>query len=189
MATNLEGSSEYLRMMRTYDKDLYKELAKNLQTQLKPILNPIESEINGTVTGELKSRRNAGMFNHSGRTQWGGVNVKAKTSIQPKNLIFIEGKGRGAGSLDGALGFEYAELAGIRRRPPRSMSKGWGSTSTGYHSYRQNGQGDAFISMLGKYGKPGRFLWKRVLKRKPEIEGKVESIAESLNVKINRRNS
>ena len=41
--------------------------------------------------------------------------------------------------------------------------------------------------MLSRYGKPGRFLWKRVLKRKPEIEDKVEKLADSLNIKINRR--
>jgi hypothetical protein len=187
MATNLEGSAEAVRMLKQYDKDLYKELGKNLQTQLKPIIGPIQGQINGTVTSQLRSRRDSGMFGHSGRTSWAGATIKVKTSVQPKNLIFIEGKGQGANSLDGALGFEYAELAGIRRRPPRTMSKGWGSSSTGYHSYTQNGQGDGFINMLSKYGKPGRFLWKRVLKRKPEIEDKVEKIAESLNLRINRR--
>lgn len=186
MATNLQGSAEVLRELRVYEKDLYKELGKNLQTQLKPIIGPIQGQINGSVTGQLKSRRNIGMF-HDGRTQWGGVIVKAKTSSNPKNLIFIEGKGKGADSLDGALGFEYAELAGIRRRGPRAMSKGWGSSGVGYHSYIQNGQGDGFINMLSKYGGPGRFLWKRVLKRKPEIEDKVENIAQALNIKINRR--
>ena len=187
MATNLQGSAEVLRELRVYERNLYTELGKNLNTQLKPVLGPIQGQINGVITSQLRSRKKAGMFGHDGRTQWGGAEIVTKTSINPKNLIFIEGKGRGSDSLDGALGFEYAELAGIRRRPPKAVSKGWGATGPGYHSYIQNGQGDGFINMLSKYGGPGRFLWKRVLKRKPEIEDKVEKLAEGLNIKINRR--
>lgn len=185
MAAKLHGSSEVIKMLYTYERDLYKELGKKLESDLRPIMGPIQGQVNGAVTAQLKNRRNIGMF-HDGRSAWSGVTVKTKTSVKPKNLIFIEGKGRKGGDYVQA-GFEYAELAGIRRRPPRSLSKGWGSTSTGWHSYIQNGQGDAFIKMLSSYGKPGRFLWKRVLNRKPEIEEKVVNIAEALNVKINRR--
>lgn len=185
MATNLDGSAEVIRMLRTYDKDVYKEIGRKLQSDLRPIIGPIQGQINGLVTSQLRGRRDIGMF-HNGRSAWTGATVKAKTSIQPKNLIFIEGKGR-SGGMDTQVGFEYAELAGIRRRPPRAVSKGWGVNSPGYHSYIQNGQGDGFINMLSKYGKPGRFLWSRVLKRKPEIEEKVLNITEAFNVKINRR--
>ena len=185
MTAKLDGSSEVFRMIKTYEKDLYKELGKNLQTQLRPVLGPIQGQINGAVTGQLKSRRGTGMF-HDGRSAWAGATIKVKTSINPKNLIFIEGTG-GNNGMQKQVGFEYAELAGIGRRPPRAVSKGWNSTGTGYHSYIQNGQGAGFVNMLSRYGKPGRFLWKRVLKRKPEIEDKVEKLADSLNIKINRR--
>lgn len=185
MAAKLEGSAETLYLLKTYDKQLYRELGKKLESDLRPIMGPIQGQINGSVTSALKSRRDIGMF-HDGRSGWSGVEVKTKTSIQPKNLIFIEGKGRNLG-LDTQVGFEYAELAGIRRRPPRAVSKGWGSTGVGYHSYIQNGQGDGFIDMLGRYGKPGRFLWKRVLNRKPQIEKKVSDIAETFNIRVNRK--
>tara|TARA_R110000803_G_scaffold41960_9_gene90084 strand:+ start:90 stop:695 length:606 start_codon:yes stop_codon:yes gene_type:complete len=186
-ANKLEGSAEALYVLKTYEKDLYTELGKNLNTQLRPVLGPIQGQINGVITSQLRSRRKAGMFGHDGRTQWAGAEIKTKTSIKPKDLIFIEGKGRGTGSLDGALGFEYAELAGIRKNAPKVMSKGWGITGTGYHSYTQNGQGDGFINMLNKYGGPGRFLFRRVLKKRPDIEDKVLLLSEKLNIKINRK--
>lgn len=182
---NLQGSAETLRMLRTYESDLYKDLRKSVNSQLKPLINPIESQINSSVTSSLRNEM-SGMF-HNGRTAWSGVRVTPKVSIRPRELLFIEGKGRNGG-MSNQVGFEYAELAGIERRPPRPVSKGWGSTSVGYHSYIYNGQGKAFNRKLTRaYGKPGRFLWKRVLKRKPELEAKVLDIAERLNIKINRR--
>jgi len=187
MGSSLSGSSDVIKVLKTYEKDLYKELGKSLDSKLRPIMGPIQGQINGSVAGQLRSRRDAGMFNHSGRTSWGGAEVKVKTSASPKNLIFIEGKGPGSGDY-GKLGFNYAELAGIRRKPPRPISKGWNETSAGgYHAYFVRGQGDGFIKMLNRYGGPGRFLWKRVLNRKPEIEEKVIQIAESYNLKITRR--
>ena len=183
--SGLSGSAETLRMLRTYEGDLYKEFRKAVNSQLKPVVAPIEGEINGTVTASIRS--NMSGMNHNGRTAWSGVRVTPKVSLRPRDLLFIEGKGRNAG-LDNQVGFEYAELAGIERRPPRAVSKGWGSSSVGYHSYIYNGQGKAFNRKLtSTYGKPGRFLWKRVLKRKPELENKVLNIAENFNIKINRR--
>jgi len=183
--SGLSGSAETLRMLKTYESDLYKEFRKGVNSQLKPVIAPIEGEINSSVTSSIRS--NMSGMNHNGRTGWSGVKVTPKVSLRPRDLLFIEGKGRNAG-LDTQVGFEYAELAGIERRPPRAVSKGWGSTSVGYHSYIYNGQGKAFNRKLTQtYGKPGRFLWKRVLKRKPELENKVLNIAENLNIKINRR--
>lgn len=183
--SGLSGSAETLRMLKTYETDLYKEFRKNVNSQLKPVIAPIEGDINSSVTSSLRNQMK-GMF-HEGRTAWSGVKVTPKVSLRPRDLLFIEGKGRNAG-LDTQVGFEYAELAGIERRPPRPVSKGWGSTGPGYHSYIYNGQGKAFNRKLtSSYGRPGRFLWKRVLKRKPELEKKVLDIAENLNIKINRR--
>jgi hypothetical protein len=183
---HLTGSAEYIRELKNYEKNLLPALRKKLNSQLTPILNPIENKINSSDTSKLKSEM-PDMF-HDGRTQWSGVEVKARISLRPKDLIFIEGKGRGGNSLDGAVGFEYAELAGIQRRPPRERSKGWGSSSVGYHSYTYNGQGFAFNKKLRKeFGKPGRFLWKRVLKRKPDIEAKVQSVANDFGIKLSKR--
>ena len=183
--SHLTGSSDYLRELKAYEEKLFKQLQKSMNTELSPIINPIENKINSSVTGEVRSLM-PGMF-HDGRTQWGGVTVTARVSVRPRDLVFIEGKGRGSGSLDGAVGFEYAELAGIERKKQatRVLSKGWGSSSTGYHSYIKNGQGAAFNSRLtAKFGKPGRFLFRRVLRRKPEIEAKVKKVADQFGIKL-----
>ena len=183
--SRLEGGAETLKMLRTYEKDLFKQLRQSVNSQLKPVITPIESQINSSVTASIRSNMTG--MNHNGRTAWSGVKVTPKLSVRPRELIFIEGKGRNGG-LDNQVGFEYAELAGIQRRPPRAVSKGWYSTGVGYHSYIYNGQGKAFNAKLtSTYGKPGRFLWKRVLKRKPELENKVLKIAENFNIKVNRR--
>jgi hypothetical protein len=67
-----------------------------------------------------------GYVSMSGRTSWGGVNIKARVSTRkPRELIFIEGKGPVVEGL-GQVGFDYAELAGIvAQRPKQPMSKGW----------------------------------------------------------------
>lgn len=183
--SGLSGDTEVFKMLRTYDKDLYKELRKSVNSKLAPIVKPIEAEINSSVTSSLKSQMQ-GMF-HDGRSAWSGVKITPKISTRPRDLIFIEGKGRNGG-MGMQVGFEYAELAGIERRPPRPVSKGWGSTGVGYHSYIYNGQGKAFNRKLTQaYGRPGRFLWKRVLERKPELEKRVLGVADSLNIRLNRR--
>lgn len=183
--SGLSGSADVIRALKTYESDVYKEFRKSINSELKPILNPIEGQINSEVTSSIRS--NLKGMNHNGRTAWSGAKVTARTGMRAKELVFIEGKGRNGG-MDVQLGFEYSELAGIERRPPRPVSKGWGSPSVGYHSYIYNGQGKAFNRKLTSvYGKPGRFLFKRVLKRKPEIEDKVLKIAERFNIKLNRR--
>jgi len=180
--SHLTGSSDYLRELKTYEKGLFAQLKKRMTTDVSPILSPIESEINSSVTSQLKSTM-PGMF-HNGRTAWAGVDVRPRVSVRPRDLITIEGTGKNQG-MGRQLGFDYAELAGIERRPPRAVSKGWGSSSVGYHSYVYNGQGLAFNRRLGaKFGKPGRFLFKRVLRRKPEIEAKVKKVAEQFGIKL-----
>lgn len=183
--TKLDGSAEVFQMLKLYEKDLFKELRKSVTSQLAPQLAPIEAEINSSITNSIRSNMK-GMF-HNGRSGWAGVKIKARVSTRAKELIFLEGKG-GNGGLDQQFGFEYAELAGIQRRPPRPRSKGWGETGVGYHSYIYNGQGLVFNRKLTSvYGKPGRFMWIRVLKRRPAIEDKIMGIADNLSVKINRR--
>jgi len=184
--SKLIGNAEVLRELKVYEKNLYSQFKKSMNSELTPILKPIEGEINSTVGSSLKNRMR-GMF-HNGRTAWSGVEVKVRTSIRPRDLIFIEGKGRNGG-LDTQVGFEYAELAGIDRgRAPRPVSKGWGSTSVGYHSYIYAGQGKVFNERLTQtYGRPGRFLWKRVMNRKNTIELKVLKVAELYNLKVSQK--
>lgn len=186
--SEMTGVAKQLRVLKAIEPELSKKLRRDMRTNIQPILNPVESQINSQVEGALRGVRKIGMF-HDGRSQWGGVKVKARATVRPNDLVYIEGKGGGGDSLDGAAGFEYAELAGIKRRNPRPRSKGWGSTGEGYHSYTQNGQGDGFIRMLSRFGGPGRFLFKRIMARKPGIEDKVKMVITKYEQKLNAKDN
>ena len=177
----IKGARETLQALKTYEPELFKELRKEMRGEVTPIIKPIEAQINASVTNQLRSVRKTGMF-HDGRSRWEGVTTSVRTGTGAKQLVWIQGKGRSS-----TVGFEYAELAGIRRRPPRPVSKGWNDTSVGWRSYIVNGQGDAFIRMLSEFGKPGRFLFSRVIKRRREIEGKVLKVSEKLDLRITRK--
>ena len=177
--SGLSGSSETIKFLKEFEPDLFKEVRKKVNSELKPVLNPIQSEING-MTNEMQSKM-PGMF-HNGRSSWSGANITARVSTRPRDLIFINATGK-----QGKVGYNYAELAGIRRRPPRARSKAY--TINGQsRTHAVNGQGDAMIDKLQReFGKPGRFAWIRVLKRKPEVERKVQNIADEFGIKLSRR--
>ena len=178
--SGLSGSSEAMRILKELEPGLYKELGKQLRSELNPIIKPIESQINSQVSREVFTAM-PGMF-HQGRSSWNGARLTARVSVNPKDLITVTATGRSS-----AFGFDYAELAGIRRRPARRKSRTYTKNGRAT-SHAVNGQGDAFISKLNtEFGKPGRFAWIRVLRRKPEIENKVEQIADFFGVKLSRR--
>jgi len=178
--SGLHGSQEAIKVLQQLEPELYKEIRKRVVSELKPVLAPIQGEINSQVTGEMRSKM-PGMF-HNGRSAWNGARLAPRVTTKAKELIFINATGN-----KGQVGFDYAELAGIRRRPARRLSRSYtrdGET----RRHRVNGQGDAMIQKLStEFGKPGRFAWIRVLKRKPEIEGKVQNIADDYGIKLSRR--
>jgi hypothetical protein len=169
-----------MRLLKEFEPELFKELRKKIVSELKPIVTPIQSEINSQVTQELRSKM-PGMF-HNGRSSWSGVTMSPRISTRPRDLVFINAAG-----TKGQVGYNYAELAGIQRRSPRPVSRTY--TKDGQaRTHRVNGQGIAFNAKLAKeFGKPGRFAWIRTLRRKPEIEGKVENIARDFGIKLTRR--
>jgi hypothetical protein len=181
MALEIKGARQTLQALKTYEPELFKELRKEMRSEINPIIKPIESQINSQITSQLRGVRRSGMF-HDGRSRWEGMTATVRAGTGAKQLVWIQGNGKAS-----SVGFEYAELAGIRRRPPRPVSKGWNETGVGYHSYIVNGQGDAFIRMLSSFGKPGRFLFARVIKRRKEIERSVLKVSEKLDLKITNK--
>jgi hypothetical protein len=176
----LTGSSEVIRELRKYEPGLYKELRKSLNSELNPIIKPIQTEINSDVGNQLRSAM-PGMF-HSGRSSWSGANLSSRVSTNPKNLISITASGK-----SGRVGFNYAELAGIQRRKPRPLSRPYQRNGQTVR-HRVNGQGLAFNEkLMREFGKPGRFAWIRVLRRKPEIEQRVLGIADRFGIALSRR--
>ena len=178
--SGLSGSADTIRILKEVEPELFKEMKKRLTSEINPIVKPIQSEINSQITQALRDKM-PGMF-HNGRSSWNGATLSTRVATRPKELIFINAAGSG-----GKVGFDYAELAGIRRRPARRQSRSY--TVNGQpRRHAVNGQGDAFISKLSReFGKPGRFAWIRVLRRKPLIEEKTQAITDAFGVKLSRR--
>jgi hypothetical protein len=186
----VEGLENTLAILKTVEPDSIKQ---------------IRSEIRSIVTSsgavsKIRSRTPAiaplsGMDNR-GPTKWAGVK-SVSVSVLPRiaagkrsvPLVRIAASG-GATSL----GFDYAELAGIRRRPPRARSKIRGGTTRGSQkgdgSMALNGQGDNFIKVLeDRNGKsPGRFAFRAVFETRREImagiQRTLDKFAERINVRL-----
>lgn len=178
----VENTAYVVSQLKQYRPESLKALRKSLRKEMKPLLNKITSQINAEVTSQLQSR-DYEMF-HGGRTSWNGVRgTMSVTSNKKGSMVKIVMTGRA-----GKLGFNYAELAGIERRPPRRKSKGWYSSSVGYHSYDYAGQGLVFNDRLTRdFGKPGRFGWIRIVKSRKEIEKEMLQILDRYNVGLSRK--
>ena len=176
----VEGVAEVANLLRRFEPDILKELRREFRSDLKPLAENIASRVNSEITPRLQSR-DYEMF-HNGRTAWGGVSgTTSVTSSSRKTLVKMVFKGTNG------VGFEYAELAGIERRSPRRVSKGWYSTSVGYHSYTYAGQGKVFNDRLEKdFGGPGRFVFVNFLKKRKEIDKKGQKIADDFSQRLNR---
>jgi len=177
----VEGVAEVTKLLKRFEPDVLKEMRKDLRTELKPISQEISTNINSEITSKLQSREYQ-MF-HNGRTAWNGV--RGGTSLlasRTKSVAKLTFTGRA-----GKVGFNYAELAGIERRPPRSRSKGWYSTSVGYHSYDYAGQGLVFNERLTRdFGNAGRFAFVRFLKKRREVDKKAQKVADRFIKRVNR---
>ena len=179
---DVDGIAYTVKVIRNVERGLISELRKEIRKELRPMVNKITSEINSSVTSKLMSR-DYEMF-HNGRSSWNGVRgyatIKSTNKQNAAQLVFT---GR-----NGKVGFDYAELAGIERRAPRKRSKGWYSSSPGYHSYTYNGQGLVFNDRLEKdFGKPGRFAWIRVIKRRKEVEREFKQVIDKFTERISRK--
>lgn len=164
-------------------KQFEKTAVRELRSDLKASLNPVAAEIAGAISREppLSGMR------HRGRTRWRGVNKPV--------VEFRPGKGRRGGErlvnirfTGGArgLGFDYAELAGIRRRPPKQMSRPYEKRNrSGTIQHRLNGQGDAFIENLPRG--PGRFMFVKALRYRPQMFALALKSLNDAASKVNRR--
>lgn len=175
---------------------------KNTQPQsIKAIRSEIKTIINTTgVVGTIKSRTPpvaplSGMV-HNGPTKWGGVRSVTTTvlpsigSIGKKSTPLVRIAATGGSD---SLGFDYAELAGIRRSPPRARSKIRGSglrgTRKGDGSIAQNGQGNNFIEVLeDRNGKtPGRFAYRAVQSARGKITRGIQTVLDKYAESVNRK--
>ena len=189
----IEGLEKTLRILKKVEPDSIKQIRAEIRGIIKAA---------GTVS-RIRSRTPAiaplsGM-NNNGPVKWAGARsitvsplsrITGFTSVN-NNVPLAEIKVTGGKN---SLGFDYAELAGIRRRPPRDRSKIRGGTlrgtAKGDGSMALRGQGDNFIKMLEeRHGKtPGRFAFRAVLESRKQImvgiQATLDKYAESVNRKL-----
>jgi hypothetical protein len=185
----VEGLEQTLAILKNVEPDSIKELRQ----EIKQVIT-----MSGVVSS-IKSRTPAvaplsGM-NHAGPTQWKGVRsittqVLSRTMSGKKAVPLIKIVASGGKN---SLGFDYAELAGIRRRPPRARSKIRGTSLRGQQrgdgSMLLNGQGDNFIAYLeDRNGKtPGRFAFRAVFDKRRDIERGAQVVLDKYASKVNRK--
>jgi hypothetical protein len=191
----VEGVKETIAEMRKLEPGLIKEMRAEMKTIASPTMSKIKTEVpvisplNGGLRKTGLMRPYGGMNSHAGRSRWDGV--KVSTALTPS----IYARGKNAHPLVSIIatgrkgvGFDYAELAGIRRRPPRQRSRSFPARPGGF---ALNGQGDAMIEKLNRAvpfkGKAGRFAFAVVLKDKKDLEQKSQVVLNKYADKINIR--
>jgi hypothetical protein len=184
------------------------EQALSILKRVEPdSIKAIRAEIRGVIqasgaVSKIRSRTPtvaplSGM-NNNGPVKWAGVR-----SITVSSLSRITGFTKVANQVPlaeikatggpNSLGFDYAELAGIRRRPPRDRSKIRGGTTRGTvkgdGSMALRGQGDNFIRYLEqRHGKtPGRFAFRAVFETRKQIMAGIQMTLDKYAESVNRK--
>lgn len=187
----VEGLEETIKAL----KEVEPEAVKSMRKEIRSVV---------TASGALSNVRMktpvvapmSGM-DHNGPTRWGGVK-SVTTSVSLRTTTYQRGKRsypiiKIVASNKEALGFDYAELAGIRRRLARPRSKirntGLRGTQRGDGSIALNGQGDNFIKVLQeRVGKtPGRFAFAAVFSKRREIENNSQKVLDKYAETVSRK--
>ena len=160
-----------VRELKTIDDKSVRALRTGLKVGLQPVAASIQAAI-------PKTPPLSGM-NHRGRTKWRGANkpvirfMPGRSRSGGSNLLVITVTGGKRG-----VGFDMAELAGIRSRPGATRSRTYtrrvpGGGISREMSHRVTSQGDTFIQKLNERkpirGVAGRYAYDAFLKMKPSI--------------------
>lgn len=188
----VENVQQVTRELRQFEDGAIRSLRSDLRVALGPIANQVATEI--PRQSPLRKPSKGGGMSHKGKTRWRGVN-KPRIEFTPgrrrdrsHKLVNISMTGGARG-----LGFDYAELAGIRRRPPKEFSKEYTRSDGEVRQHRLNGQGDGLIKALEDQvmQEPGRFAFTRFLKRKRLLNeltiATINKHAEKVNQKLRVR--
>jgi len=180
-----------IRELRKIDSRVTRKLQRELATGLGNVTAEIHAAI--PKTPPIQARDGRPSMSHRGRTKWRGANKPKVIFSTGKaggwaNLVVIEVTGGARG-----LGFNYAELAGIRPRSARSnQSRSYtrrGSSVKMRHKVTT--QGDEFIEALNRAkpikGVAGRFAYDEFLKSRPRIIRVTASIIDGFMKQYNQK--
>lgn len=181
----LEGVAEAVKDLRALDKEIVNQLRRDIRGAIKPFVPQIQNEI----PSEAPIR---GM-KHTGRTAW-NPRTRGNVSVTPARrrgkdtypLVSITLTGAGK-----QIGFDYAELAGVRRGKPRPMSKEYMRNGIGPLKHRVTTQGDAFITGIkrasgGNY-KAGHFGFRKFRSLRNDMQVVAKAIVMKTADKYNKK--
>lgn len=180
-----------IRDLRQIDSRVTRKLQRELATGLGNVTAEIHAAI--PTTPPIQARDGRPSMSHRGRTRWRGAN-KPKVIFSTgraggwANLLVIEVTGGARG-----LGFNYAELAGIRPRSARSnRSRTYTRRgSSALMSHKVTTQGDEFIAALNRAkpikGVAGRFAYDEFLKSRPRIIRVTASVIDRFMKEYNQK--
>lgn len=185
----VKGVKETMAALKEIEPEALSALRKELRVSIQPIANRIASNV-PNAEPRLKGFRE----NLRGRADWS--QPKAKVSFTPGTkrrfrdthpLVSITLDGSG-----GKVGFNYAELAGIKRHPPRERSRPFTHWRTGPGTtYRYAGQGMHFIEALNRAfpstWKAGRFAYKAFIGEKKAVGVLALDILDKYAAKVSRK--
>jgi hypothetical protein len=194
LKTNIrvDGLRDTLIILEAIEGDSVKQLKKDADVAVRG------SGVFSAIRSNTPSVAPMSGMMHNGATKWAGV-TSVKTAIPPITLRRLARKRdtpiisiHATGSPDG-LGFDYSELAGVRRHPPRSRSKipstGLRGAGRGDGSIAIRGQGDNMIKVLeDRFGKqPGRFAYEATIKKRPALNTALQVVLDKYAAIVNRK--
>lgn len=194
LKTNIrvDGLKDTLIILEAIEGNSVKQLKKDADVAVRG------SGVFSAIRSNVPSVAPMSGMTHNGATKWAGI-TSVKTAIPPITLRRLARKRdtpiisiHATGSPDG-LGFDYSELAGIRRHPPRSRSKipstGLRGAGRGDGSIAIRGQGDNMIKVLeDKFGKqPGRFAYEATIKKRPALNTALQVVLDKYAAMVNRK--
>jgi hypothetical protein len=176
-------------------KQIDNRVTRKLQRELSMGLGNVTAEIHAAIpdTPPIQGRDGRPSMSHRGRSRWRGANkprviFSSGSAGGWANLLVIEVTGGARG-----LGFNYAELAGIRPRSARSnQSRTYTRRgSSALMSHKVTTQGDEFIEALNRAkpikGVAGRFAYDQFLKSRPRIIRVTASIIDRFMQEYNQK--
>ena len=176
--------------MKELDPSSMNAMKKDLKTAIKPLAAQVKASVPTASPFKGMAR------NYYGLVQW--EQPKVTVSVTPARggksgwsqivgLVATGGSSR--------LGFDYAEMAGVRKRAPRPRSKSYqrrGDSVVRTHANR--GQGDALITKarsVSQYNfKAGHFAYGKFLSLRPQMiiisQLIINKVAKEFNTKVQR---
>lgn len=176
------------------DRDMKKQFVKDMRTELRGSMNVVKAAI--PKVSPFNGGGPLDGMTHAGRTRWSPVRMRLNVNPRPrrKGVGFVGVVGWIVTGSPNGLGFDYAELAGVRRRPPRAITKPFSRATKNGRTVeytRVNNAGDVFIknvrSRSNGRGKAGHFAHTEFLKQRGPIQRKAIKVIKKYSSATNRK--